>query len=535
MQITVLNGVSAREGAKVHRLQPLMGAVLLALVVDGVNGPVDADRLLRLAWADGSAGRHVLHQTITRLRAELGRDRIEHDRGTDTYRFVARPGDSVDLWTWRELVDLCVKRSTSDPYAAVHLWERALSRWPMTGLRGLPATPGMDTLISGLRAERLRAVEQQAEVQLQLGLHSQVTIQLTPLVQEFWQREHLRGLLMTALSREQRGPDAVTLYRTYADRLANETGGAPGRQLQRLAEQITTNSMPPQELVLPPLPPADQAVIASGADPNELSIARMCVTLLDAHPAAPYNTALDRASTLTVMALFERLSRLETENLEFGHRFARAAIINHGISRFFELGALPPGWYSMHRAVNLASPDARVIYAHRDAALVAHSRQQLRENDSVDFVRGSILSAQRLLEEPAVHELFQLDKPLSEREPVAVVDRHEINMVSPVHDLKAMYAVLVEQMPAGSMLAITAPTPKDMDPRIAEHLAEVFGGRPTSEAIHVRTAEELVAVVPDGLELLPPSPTDSFRFWPEPGPAGVPGPWRQNSIVAIKR
>jgi hypothetical protein len=108
-------------------------------------------------------------------------------------------------------------------------------------------------------------------------------------------------------------------------------------------------------------------------------------------------------------------------------------------------------------------------------------------------------------------------------------------MVSPVHDLKAMYSVLVEQMPAGSMLAITAPTPKGMDPRIAEHLAEVFGGQPTSEAIHVRTAEELVAVVPDGLELLPPSPTDSFNFWPEPGPAGVPGPWRQNSIVAIKR
>lgn len=534
MQITVLNGVHIQEGSTIRRLQPLSSAVLLVLVSEGAIGPVPTDRLMRLAW-EGPSDKAKLHQTMYRLRAVLGGERIISDRLTDTYQFKLQPGDTVDLWTWRELVEICTRRSRSDPHAAVLLWERTLNRWPLSGLQGLSTRRGMSALINNLHAERLRAAEQQAEVQLALGLHSRVSTSLPPLVEHWWRREHLRELLMTALYRDHRGPDALVLYGEYRDRLHQEGLGAPGPALQHLAGQIKANDVALLEVNPPELPSSDRAVIASGADTSQLSVTRMCVAILNDTPASAYTTALDRAACITARALMERLARLEEENQDFCNRLVRTAVIDYNVVRFLELGALPPAWYSAHKVAQLARPDAWVVYANRDVALASYSRDQLQEADGVEFIHGSIRSPRRILEDPDVVRLFQLDKPLNERDPVAIIDRHELNFTSDQYDLKAAYGVLCEEVPPGSLFSITGPVPDGMDPLVEQHLTEVFSTYPTGEVVHYRTGRRLAEIVPDGWEILPPSPADSWRFWPEPGSAGSTGSWRQNSVVAIKR
>ncbi|MEU8310740.1 BTAD domain-containing putative transcriptional regulator [Actinomadura sp. NPDC048955] len=533
MQVTVLNGIHVQEGSGARSLQPLVSAVLLALVVEGDAGPVPADRLMNLVWGDG-ADKRLLHQAMYKLRGALGSERIGGDRATDTYQFTPQPGDRVDLWSWRELVETCAQRSASDPHAAVLLWERTLHRWPDSGLRGLPATSEMKALISNLHAERLSAVEQQAEVQLQLGLHARASTSLPPLVARWWRREHLRGLLMTALYRSHRGPDALSLYTEYRERLQREIRGEPGRALQRLAQQINVNDAALLEVTPPDLPPADRAVIDSGADTSGLSVARMCVAILDDRPAETYTTALDRASCSVVKSM-RGWTQLEEENRDFGNRLVRAAILKYDIVRILELGALPPAWYSAHKTAHLARPDACVVYANRDPALAQHSAVQLRDVENAEFVHGSVLAPARILQNPAVAALLQLDKPLEEREPVIIIDRHELNSTSGVHDLRAAYGLLCDQLTRGSLFSVTGPTPEGLDPGVREYVREIFGAYPTPDVVEYRTGQQMVELVPEGWEVLPPSPSDSFRFWPEPGPAGRRGPWRQNSVVAIKR
>lgn len=361
----------------------------------------------------------------------------------------------------------------------------------------------MDALAANLHTERLQAVEQQAEVQLQLGLHNQVTTGLPPLVQQFWRREHLRGLLMTALYREQRGPDALILYGRYRDRL-RRTGGEPGPALQRLAMQISANDASLLEVDLPPLPHADQAVIASGADPGRQSIARMCAAIITDTPTSGYSTALDRASCITDTTLVDRLRGLEVDSMEFGNRLARACVIHYGIARFLELGALPPAWSSLHKVAQLIRPDTHVVYANRDSPLVSHSRPHLTDADGVEFIEGSLLDTRRLLREPAIRALFQLDKPQDECAPVAIIDQHELNTVSDAHDLKGMYGVLGAQFPAGSLISLTGPSPESLAPQVNEHITEIFGTQSAPEAVHFRTGQRLAELLPDGWQLVPP-------------------------------
>ncbi len=538
MQITVLNGAYARDGGSLHSLGPLPRAVLLALVSEGdVTGPIPAERLLSLVWdAQPSNDRGALHQAVHRLRSVLG-DRIVGDRRTGTYEFRAQPGDYVDLWTYRAMARICVQRSHSDPYAAVPLWERTLSRWPLTALRGLPTTPEMAELIRTLDAERIRGTEKRAEVQLKLGQHDQVVVELGQLVERYWQREHLRGLLMTALYRQQRGGEAIALFDRYQRRLnAAHPGTRPGRAIRDLTERIARADHALLEPESPALPAGDRAVADSGANPADLSVARMCVALLDSNPATAYTTFHDRAACLTVLSLERELSRLEAENMEFGNRLARHATITRGITRFVELGALPPAWYSLHTSAHLANPGAQVVYTAYDQALVEYSRQQLISVEGVEFIHGTLLHPQRILAQPAIRNLIQLHKPVSERDPIVLIDRHELNTLPTNHDLRALYSVLMEQAGPGSLFAVTAPTPEGMSPEVERHLVEVFLGNDHAErVVHMRTAQQVLEVVPDGLEVLPPGVTDSFNFWPEPGAPKTAGPWRQNSVVATKR
>ncbi|WP_433326644.1 BTAD domain-containing putative transcriptional regulator [Spirillospora sp. CA-294931] len=540
MRITLLHGIHAvRDDGTPVKLQPRMRAVLLVLLVEGVNAPVSADRLLELVWGEQADDKHTLHNTMSKLRARFGRDRIVRDPDVDGYRFVAGPGTHVDLWAWWRLLDVCTEMSRSDPYAAAFLWDRALGLWSPNSLTGLPGTIAMDALCHGLRRERLKAVEQKSEVRLSLGRHAQVAAELPALVDRHPEREHLRELLMVALYRESRPAEARELYRRLSERLRDDGGAQPLHALQSLHERIHANDPALLDVVPPALPAADLAVMRSGADVSMLSTARMWSALVDEGPDGPdsYTTAADRAAARFVQAITgAELGRRQLENLQYGDRFVRRAAVDHGIGRFLELGApVPSARFSLHRGARLARQGTRFVYANPSGPLADHARERLHGVEGVDFVQGGLDDPERLLAQPSVRALFQLDLPPDEREPVAIIDRHNLNVTPDSLDPRSLYAALLDGLAPGSMLAVTAAAADCLSTQVARYIEEVQRDAPEDEHLVLRGRERLAEIVPPGMEVLPPGVVDAFDLWAGPRPAGRPGGFSQFVVAAIKR
>ena len=89
-----------------------------------------------------------------------------------------------------------------------------------------------------LEEVRLGLIEDQLAARLDLGASSEVIGELEGLVSEHPLREGLWALLMVALYRDGRQADALATYQRARNRLADELGLDPGRQLQQLEHQI---------------------------------------------------------------------------------------------------------------------------------------------------------------------------------------------------------------------------------------------------------------------------------------------------------
>jgi DNA-binding SARP family transcriptional activator len=89
-----------------------------------------------------------------------------------------------------------------------------------------------------LNEQRLATIEQCIDLELRLGLHHQLTAELTELVAAHPLRERLVGHLMLALSRCGRRADALAVYRQLSARLADELGIDPGGEVQDVHRAI---------------------------------------------------------------------------------------------------------------------------------------------------------------------------------------------------------------------------------------------------------------------------------------------------------
>jgi DNA-binding SARP family transcriptional activator len=114
--------------------------------------------------------------------------------------------------------------------AAISLWRGAA----LADLGGLVIEPGA----TWLEEQRLAAMEDCAELELQLGRHRELAGELRALTAEWPSRERLAGLLMLALYRAGRQAEALDAYHRLAKRLADDLGMDPTAEVNRLHEAI---------------------------------------------------------------------------------------------------------------------------------------------------------------------------------------------------------------------------------------------------------------------------------------------------------
>ncbi|GIF48174.1 DNA-binding SARP family transcriptional activator [Asanoa ferruginea] len=295
MEFTVLGPVEIIVDEQPLSIGGIRNRLVLAGLLLRSGRPVGVAPLIDLVWDDPPAtARQQLHTAVSALRRALG----GHGRGpaaaalrtVDIGYQLDVPAGRLDLQRFTSgLADARAHRTADALPDAAKAYQAALALWRGPALAGLPGAV-VARYATELEEQRLAAVEEWCEVELGMGLHRPLVPRLRQLSAEHPERERFGSLLMTALVRDGRRPEAIAVYHELAKRLRDELGIDPGELLNAayltaIADRPRPAPNPPAEVLAPRyLPRAPRlvgrerelgeirAAIAGGAEPRVVMI-----------------------------------------------------------------------------------------------------------------------------------------------------------------------------------------------------------------------------------------------------------------------
>ncbi|WP_411268393.1 ATP-binding protein [Nonomuraea sp. PA05] len=140
--------------------------------------------------------------------------------------------DRIDLHRFRRLVEQARAPHPHRTERAALLGE-AVGLWRASPLDGM-AGGWAARVREGLRQQRLGALTDWAEAELELGRHSPVIERLEELIVHYPLAESLAARLIQALSLAGRGAEALEVYSRVCRRIDDELGAQPGPELRAL-------------------------------------------------------------------------------------------------------------------------------------------------------------------------------------------------------------------------------------------------------------------------------------------------------------
>ncbi|GAB3933224.1 hypothetical protein GCM10029976_040230 [Kribbella albertanoniae] len=248
VRFEILGPLRVTRGREELQLGPAKQQAVLATLLATPNQVVPTARIIAAVWPDEPPvnGTNVVQKYVAGLRRVLEPDRAPRSSGellvleAGGYR-VAVPAGGSDTDDFEAQVQSArALRQSGQPVEASEQLHQALSLWrgePFEGLTG----PVFDEARRHLTELRAGAIEDRAEIELELGHHEPLTAELSALAQAFPLRERLRGVQMLALHRTGRSDDALAAYRELHDQLVEEYGVEPGPELQQLQARISAN------------------------------------------------------------------------------------------------------------------------------------------------------------------------------------------------------------------------------------------------------------------------------------------------------
>jgi DNA-binding SARP family transcriptional activator/tetratricopeptide (TPR) repeat protein len=229
-------GVAGRSVViEASRQQVILGTLLLAR-----GRPVTVEQLIDAVWADAppSTARGQVQICVSALRRGLGRQRIV----THATGYSLRLDDaSLDLVEFdRRITAARAATTVGRPVDAVENLRAALGLWRGPALAGV-SSRSVEAAAARLEDERMSAIEELMELELDLGRHRELTGELVELVAAHPLRERLRGLLMVALYRSGRQAEALAVFREARRHFIEELGLELGEPLRHLEQAILTH------------------------------------------------------------------------------------------------------------------------------------------------------------------------------------------------------------------------------------------------------------------------------------------------------
>ncbi|MEU8119439.1 BTAD domain-containing putative transcriptional regulator [Spirillospora sp. NPDC049024] len=224
----------AVRGAKVR--------ALLAVLIAHEGRPVPVDRLIDDLWGDAPPRNPsgALQVKVSQLRraldeAEPGARHLVSFEEALGYRLRADP-EAVDATRFTQL--LARTREASDPRAREGLLTEALELWRGRAFADFADAEFARPAAALLEEQRLTALEERAEAQLEIGEQGALADELGDLVERHPLRERLRSAYMRALYGTGRQSDALKTYADLRTRLREELGVDPGPEIAELHQRI---------------------------------------------------------------------------------------------------------------------------------------------------------------------------------------------------------------------------------------------------------------------------------------------------------
>lgn len=233
---------------------------------------VPKERLLEDLWgADAvSTTANTMQSKVSRLRRALG-DPTLVEGGQVGYKLAVDPSAVDVLELARRADDVTRLRDAGDWTGVRDRCAEALMLFRGDSLFGASDADWLRPHRTQAEGLRLRLVEDQLRARLDLGASGDVVDELQELVAVHPLREGLWALLITALYRSGRQADALAAYRTVREHLVEELGLEPGRDLQRLEQQVLAQD-PALDAPAPgPVAPPAVALVDGGGNLPALS------------------------------------------------------------------------------------------------------------------------------------------------------------------------------------------------------------------------------------------------------------------------
>jgi predicted ATPase/DNA-binding SARP family transcriptional activator len=220
---------------------------LIALLAVMGGRVVTVDRLIDELWGEEppARARDSLQMHVSRLRKGLaeagagGGRLVSHAGG---YLLDVQPGER-DVDRWQHALDRARRaRADGEPRVAREGVEEALGVWRGQPLGGVGAHSLLVAERARLEEERLAAVIEGIELDLELGRHGELLGQLDALVIAHPFKERLVELQMLALYRCGRQADALAAFQAARGRFVDELGIEPGEPLRDLHDDVLRHS-----------------------------------------------------------------------------------------------------------------------------------------------------------------------------------------------------------------------------------------------------------------------------------------------------
>jgi predicted ATPase/DNA-binding SARP family transcriptional activator len=247
MQIELLGPVEARVDGRAVALGGQRPRALLAVLALMGGRVVPTDRLIDELWGDEppARARDSLQMHVSRLRkglAEAGAAGGRLVSQSGGYLLDVRPGErDVDRWQ-QALARARRARAGGEPRVAREGVDEALGVWRGPPLGGVSANSLLAAERARLEEERLAAIIEGIELDLELGRHGELLGQMDALVIAHPFQERLVELQMLALYRCGRQADALAAFHAARGRFVDELGIEPAQGLRDLHEDVLKHS-----------------------------------------------------------------------------------------------------------------------------------------------------------------------------------------------------------------------------------------------------------------------------------------------------
>lgn len=231
------------------------------------------------------------------------------------------------------------------------------------------------------------------------------------------------------------------------------------------------------------------------------------------------NYEVDRDAAARVARAMPDISDVARENRAFLRRAVRC-MAERGIRQFIDIGSGLPTVGNTHEIAQKIVPDARVVYADLDPAVLVHGDALLAADSRTAVITADMRRPDEVLGHPRTTELIDFD------EPVGVL---LIAMVHFLTDEEAPYVVgsLRDTMAPGSHLALTHITGDGKPPEAAEGVEAVYAT--TSTPVHFRGRAEVAGFL-DGFELIDPGLVLLDAWRPDPSDPGPVTRWLYGAV-----